>query len=275
MVLLNPENGATHMKGLFVKMRLNLQPRLRLLNNALFRRYVWSDILAMVYEHGIEYHDVVADIEPLEFARYVFGKEQAAEKTVPPFEKQLGNAKDFTPVGAPEYYNSEPSVARFLGQLVYYRKPASVVELGCFVGWTSAHLALALKANGQSGSLYCVDANQVHLDTAMINLKRLGLDPKATFVQGCSLDETVLSKLPREIDVLFIDTTHQYPDTLHEITAYTPLMTAEGCIVLHDSLCWPGVRRSLIELAGQFRVLTFATEKGNGVTVLLNGKQPI
>lgn len=259
----------------FGLIKKNIQTRLRLLHNAFFRRYVWSDIIAMVHEHGLEYRDIVADVEPLEFARYAFGNMRAPANSPPAFEKQLGSSKDFTPAGAPEYYNSEPSVGRFLGQLVYYRKPANVVELGCFVGWTSAHLALALKAEGQSGSLYCVDGNQGYLDTALANLKRLGLDRKATFVKGFSLDEAVLAKLPHEIDVLFIDTAHHYPETLNEIKAYAPRMAIGGCIVLHDSLCWPGVRRSLIELACQFRVLTFATEKGNGVTVLLNARQPI
>ena len=252
----------------------NIQTRIRLLHNALFRRFVWSDVIAMVYENGLEYRDVVADVEPLEFARYVFGTSQAPENLLPAFDQKLGSAKDFTPANALEYYNSEPSVGRFLGQLVFYRQPTRVVELGCFVGWTSAHLALALKANDQSGSLYCVDPNQDHLDTAYANLKRFGLEQKTIFLKGFSLDESILSKLPDEIDVLFIDTTHRYPDTLNEIKTYAPRMAAGGCMVLHDSLCWPGVRRSLLELAGQFRILTFATEKGNGVTVLLNTKLP-
>ncbi len=253
----------------------NIQARIRLLKNAFFRRFIWSDIIAMVREYGLQYRDVIADIEPLEFARYVFGQNQAPENSPPLFDQQLGLAKDFTPAGAPDYFNSEPNVGRFLGQLVYYRKPANVVELGCFVGWASAHLALALKANGQLGRLYCVDPNQDHLAMAAANLKRLGLDQKTIFLKGFSLDESVLSKLPDKIDVLFIDTSHEYPETFYEINAYAPRMAASGCIVLHDSICWPGVRRSLMELAGQFRVLTFATEKGNGVTVLLNDKQPI
>jgi predicted O-methyltransferase YrrM len=262
-------------KRLFSKVQFNLLPRLRLLRNALTRRYVWSDILAMAREHGIENRDIVADVEPLEFAQQIFGNERLPKNPPPSFDKQLGSAEEFTPKGEPDYYNSEPSVGRFLGQLVYYREPANVVELGCFVGWTSAHLAFALKAGGQAGSLYCVDPNQSHLETALTNLKRLGLEQKVTFLKGFSLDETVISRLPKEIDILFIDTTHRYPDTLHEIAAYTPRMAAGGLIVLHDSICWPGVRRSLIELTGRFRLLTFATEKGNGVTVLLNIQQPI
>lgn len=145
--------------------------------------------------------------------------------------------------------------------------------MGCFVGWTSAHLALALKVNGWTGKLYCVDAERRHLDTALSNLQRLGLEHEASFLLGRSLDEAVLSALPGKIEVLFIDTSHQYPDTFNEIMTYAPRMAPGGCMVLHDSLSWPGVRRSLAEVAERFRVLTFATEMGNGVSVLLNARQ--
>lgn len=251
----------------------NIQARLRLLNNAFFRRYIWSDIIAMSQEYGIQYRDVIGNVEPLEFARYVLGNNHAPEDSPPLFEQQLGSAKEFTPEGVPDYFNSEPKVGRFLGQLVYYRKPASVVELGCFVGWASAHLALALKANNPSGRLFCVDPNPDHLAAAAANLKRLGLDQTTNFLKGFSTDRSLLSRLPDKIDVVFLDTSHEYPETFNEIQTYAPRMAAGGCIVLHDSLRWPGVRRSLMELAGQFSTFTFATEQGNGVTVLLDAKQ--
>jgi predicted O-methyltransferase YrrM len=256
------------MKQLLSKIRFNLKPRLRLLRNALSRRYVWSDVLAMAREQGIEYRDVVGDVEPLGFARSILGSNSALIPQPPDFSKWLGTASSFTPPGDPDFYNSEPSVGRFLGQLVFYKKPLAVVELGCFVGFTSAHLALAIQANGSS-KLYCVDCEQNYLDVTQANLKRLGLDGGVTLLKGTSMEAQVVSALPNKIDVLFIDTTHRYPDTLDEILFYAPRMADEGCMVLHDSLSWAGVRRSINEVAGMFRVLTFATEKGNGVTVLV------
>jgi|CZKV01.1.fsa_nt_gi predicted O-methyltransferase YrrM/glycosyltransferase involved in cell wall biosynthesis len=246
----------------------NLQPRLRLLRNALTRRYVWSDIMAMARENGIEYRDVVGDVEPLGFARAIFENEAAQIPPPPEFSKKLGSASSFTPAGAPDFYNSEPSVGRFLGQLVFYKKPAVVVELGCFVGWTSAHLAMAIHANA-TGKLYCVDCEQNYLDVTLANLKRLGLDKAAALLLGTSMDTKVVSALPNKIDVLFIDTSHRYPDTLDEILFYAPRMAEGGYMVLHDSVSWAGVRRSIAEVAGRFRVLTFVTEKGNGVSVLV------
>ena len=160
-------------------------------------------------------------------------------------------------------------MGRFLSQLVFYRKPAVVVELGCFVGWTSAHVAMALQANGH-GKLYCVDCNQKHLDATVTNLKRLGLDGVTNSLLGKSTEATLVAGLPNKIDILFIDTSHMYRDTLDEILLYSARLGETGCMVLHDSISFPGVRRAIAEISGKFRILTFATESGNGVSVLLN-----
>jgi predicted O-methyltransferase YrrM len=256
------------MKNFLVRIQSNLRSRIRLLRNALSQRHVWSDISAMAREHG-EYSDVAGDIDPLGFARVVFGNDGALIPAPPEFSQKLGSASSFTPPGAPEFYNSEPSVGRFLGQLVFHRKPAVVVELGCFVGWTSAHLAMALQANG-NGKLYCVDCDQQHLDATVANLKRMGLDGMTKTLLGTSLEADILAALPSKIDVLFIDTSHMYQDTLDEIALYSSRIGETGCMVLHDSISFPGVRRAIAEMSGMFRILTFATESGNGVSVLLN-----
>ena len=246
---------------------------MRLLWNALSQRYIWPDIMAMAHEHDSQYHDVAGDVEPLGFARAVFGMSGALIAAPPDFSKKLGPDSSFTPPGAPDYANSEASVGRFLGQLVFYKKPAVVVEIGCLGGYTSAHLAMALQANGH-GKLYCVDCNQLHLDVTLANLKRLGLDGVARTLLGTSMDATVVSALPKAIDVLFIDTSHLYPDTLDEIKLYSSRMAEGGCMVMHDSVSFSGVRRSIAEVAGKFRILTFATDRGNGVSVLLDATSP-
>jgi predicted O-methyltransferase YrrM len=246
----------------------NVRPRLRLVRNALSQRYIWSDISAMAREH-CTYNDVVGDVDPLSFAHVVFGTNEPIVPGAPDFSKTLGSASSFTPPGAPESFVSEPSVGRFLGQLVFYRKPAVVVELGCFVGWTSAHLAMTLQANGH-GRLYCVDCEQKNLDVTVANLRRLGLDKVSTTLLGKSTEPAVVKSLPNKIDILFIDTSHTYRDTLEEISLYSSRITNMGCMVLHDSISFPGVRRTILEMSGKFRILTFATENGNGISVLLN-----
>jgi len=256
------------MGGLLGRIRSNLQPRFRLLLTALSRRYIWSDISAMAREH-CTYNDIVGDVDPLSFAHAVFRTKGPFIPAPPDFSKKLGPASSFTSPGAPESFRSEPSVGRFLSALVFYRKPAVVVELGCFVGWASAHLAMALQANGY-GKLYCVDCDEKNLDTTMANLKRLGLDGVVSTLLGKSTEPTIAAGLPNKIDILFIDTSHTYRDTFDEILLYSSRIGETGCMVLHDSISFPGVRRTVAEMSGKLRVLTFATESGNGVSVLLN-----
>lgn len=246
-------------------LRNNIAPRLRLLRTALSRRFIYPDVVKIAEEYGLSYSDLRADIEPFEFAR---GLLMGTTAPPPDFAALIEPSGGFTPPGAPDIFNSEPSVGRFLGQLTYYLKAQSVVELGCFVGWSSAHMALALKSSNRGGRLFCVDYMQHYLDVAMANLKRHGLGDVATPVRGKSLDAAVMAALPERIDMVFLDTSHAYPATRDEILAYAPRLTAGGCLVLHDSTKASGVRRSVLEVGDRFRVLTFATEQSNGVTVL-------
>jgi predicted O-methyltransferase YrrM len=246
-------------------LRHNLGPRLRLMRTALFRRFIYTDVIRMAEDYGLSYRDLCANVEPIEFVRTLVD----GTATAPPdFRALIEPAETFTPPGAPGTFSSEPSVGRFLGQLAYYLQAQTVVELGCFVGWSSAHLALGIKASGSGGRLYCVDFRQDYLDTTMANLERHGLAGVATPVLGQSLELPVIDALPQKIDMVFLDTSHSYPATRDEILAYAPRLGSGGLLVLHDSTRASGVRRSIGELSEGFDALTFGTERSNGVTVL-------
>lgn len=245
--------------------RDNLAPRLRLIRTAFTRRFIYQDLISTVRDYGVEYRDVCADTGPLDLAQDLFG---AQVDRPPDFATVIQPLATFTPPGAPVIFNSEPSVARFLGQLVFHRRIQTVVELGCFVGWTTAHLALGMQARSSSGRIFAVDYMQEYLDLMKSNLCRHALDGLVTPVRGMSLDPTVLAALPQKVDLIFLDTSHAYPDTLEEVLAYTPRLAPGGYLVMHDSVSIAGVRRSLAELPDRFRRHTFATERGNGVTVL-------
>jgi predicted O-methyltransferase YrrM len=109
---------------------------------------------------------------------------------------------------------------------------------------------------------------QDYLDKTVANLRRHSLDTLVVPIRGMSLDSAVLAAVPLKVDLVFLDTSHAYPDTLQEILAYTPRLAPDGVLVMHDSISIAGVRRSLEELPDRFHRLTFATERGNGVTVL-------
>jgi predicted O-methyltransferase YrrM len=246
----------------------NLIARLRLLRIALTRRFIYPDLVALAREYGMAYEDVPGDLEPFGFVENILGP-RAALPAAPDFASLIEPAERFTPANAPGGFNSEACVGRFLGQLVFRQEAKVVVELGCFVGWTTAHMALALRFLGGERRLYALDYMPEYLEVMQANLRRHeGLDRLVTPLRGMSLDPAVLAALPGAIDVLFIDTSHSYPDTRDEILAYAPRLAPNGVIGLHDSTSAPGVRRSIQELADRFHVLTFATERSNGLTVL-------
>lgn len=245
--------------------RDNIKPRLRLLEIAFGRRFIWNDVIAMAKEYGLTYSDLRGDVEPIEFARGLLGL--PGDKAAQEISQSIGSPESFMRPGAPEIFNSEPTVAHFLAQLVYYGRCRVVVELGCFVGWATAHMARSLAALG-AGQLYAVDLSREYLDIMQENLRRHGFERYVTAVQGGSLDESTLRSIPDKADLIFIDTAHTYPFTLHEIRAYAPRLAPGGYLALHDSTSTPGVRRSIAEVSSMFRVLTFATEQSTGLTVL-------
>ncbi|HEU5394693.1 MAG TPA: class I SAM-dependent methyltransferase [Candidatus Methylomirabilis sp.] len=59
--------------------------------------------------------------------------------------------------------------------------------------------------------------------------------PRWTFTRGEDLDPFVLSQLPAEADVVFVDTDHRYELTLAEIREYAGRVRSGGCLVLHDA----------------------------------------
>lgn len=245
----------------------NLLPRLRLLRTALTRRFIWSDLTAMVKAHGFELRDVRGNVHPLAFARALLLSADGSITPPPDFASALGPAENFA-LADSHAWNSEPSVSEFLGQLAFYWRPRVVVELGSYVGWTSAHLALGLRAADAGGRLWCVDSDPRFLDAARLNLERRGLNSNVEFMQGLSMDPALLRALPPKIDLLFLDTTHQYDDTCREIATYLPRLAPGGMIALHDSISQEGVRRAVRDRWQDFGTLTFATEFGNGLTIL-------
>lgn len=232
------------------------------------RRYIYGDIIKLARAHSVPFEGVCADIHPLEFARLLHCSPR--RPAAPDWSALDADVNNFTPHGFPVTFNAEPSVSRFLGELAFCQRAKCVIELGCFVGWTTSHLAQAL-SSGSGGVVYAVDPSPECLNAMMENIKRHNLQEFVKPVRGLSSDATTLAGLPMQADIVFIDADHEYPQTLLEIQLYASRLSPRGIIVLHDSINAPGVRKSLLEVRG-FRKMTFGTERGNGVTVLL-GKQ--
>lgn len=244
----------------------NLSVRLHLLRTALTKRFIYTDIVDLACAYGnLPVEDVIGDLEPIAMLRQVGG---LATHAWPDFSA----IKPDSMIGGPAHrqdWSSERNAAEFVGRLAAVMEARVVIELGCFIGYTSLHIATALRTQATAGHLHYVDCADEYLATTGDNLRRLSLDAWATPHRGTSCDPALLTKLPRQADLVFIDTTHGYEDTRDEIATYGPRLTPGGCLALHDSIRFPGVRRAIAEVRDRFRICTFATERGNGLSVLL------
>ncbi len=247
-----------------MSLQSNLSTRLRLLRIALTKRFVYGDLAAIMRDHGMSITDVCGDTEPFSLLAKLSPDRQPLLE-FPAFDPAPFNRTD---AAYTDGWSSEPSVSQFLGRLVHAKRARTVIELGCFTGWSTVHMAHALRQTG-SGHIHYLDYDQRFLDQTAGNLRRLGLADLATPLQGMSTSPEVLRRLPAEADVVFIDTSHEYQPTLEEIALYRARLAPGGCLVLHDSLSAPGVRRAVRESLDRFHVHTFATERSNGLTVLL------
>lgn len=106
-----------------------------------------------------------------------------------------------------------------------------VLELGARRGnSTLAFLAAALPVHG---SVVSVDLDPV-ADFSE-GMRRWRGCPWWTFIQGDDMDEAVQAQLPAEVDVLFIDTSHEYGHTLAELRVFMPRVVPGGVALFHDT----------------------------------------
>ena len=126
----------------------------------------------------------------------------------------------------------------FLREQARSRENAWVLELGARQG--NSTLAFLAGVAESGGHVWSVDVTNVIRDPN-------GMAPwkgsrRWTFVHGDDMDPEVQAKLPRKVDVLFIDTSHEYEHTLAELRAYMPRVAPGGVALFHDThvMGWPG-----------------------------------
>jgi len=231
--------------------------------------------------------DLTNMLERLDFLLY---KKSQANITPLEFLSRLKNNKHINDVKHLDYskitehnffqeiknsgWNSEPEVARFIGDLVYSVAAVKVLETGSYVGFGSAHLANALCNVGNEPNLYIVESNRKLLEITKRNLERLSLDKVLVhFLEGISWDHNVLKSVPNELDVIFLDSDHSYNGVKKELDSYLPRLAPQGLVVVHDSIMWPGVRRAIVELPAKYARMTFATSHGCGVSVIMRSAE--
>jgi predicted O-methyltransferase YrrM len=115
-----------------------------------------------------------------------------------------------------------------LVQLVTETKARHVIELGSRTGVSTIAWLYGLSRTG--GHLTTVD-----LDEA----PDIGVWPEWCHIQGDDLDPDIVSALD-PADIVFIDTSHAYRQTVAELNTYRWLVKPGGMIVCHDTeLAYP------------------------------------
>lgn len=99
-----------------------------------------------------------------------------------------------------------------------------VIELGTRTGVSTIAWLTGLAETG--GHLWSVDIDEV---------PPIGAHDHWTFIQGDDLDPGVIAQLPRPADIVFIDTSHLYDQTVAEIEMYQHLVRPGGVMMFHDT----------------------------------------
>ena len=132
--------------------------------------------------------------------------------------------------------------AWLLHGLVRALRPETCVEIGSAQGWSTCHIALALKENF-AGRLYAIDPHTQTAwndagptDTYEIlrdNLRRCGVSEYVETIRATS--EAAARGWVRPIDFLFIDGDHSLPGVRRDWELFAPFLGEFGVTVFHDT----------------------------------------
>ena len=139
---------------------------------------------------------------------------------------------------------SKPSDIReylpFLYEQARTRPGCRVLELGARRG--NSTLAFLAGATESGGHVWSCDIDDVRLFPDGIG--PFAASPRWSFTCGSDMDPDVQALLPAEVDIWFLDTSHEYDHTLAELRAYMPRVAPGGVALFHDTNLngWPGYR---------------------------------
>jgi predicted O-methyltransferase YrrM len=115
----------------------------------------------------------------------------------------------------------------YLKQAVASRVNPVVVELGTRSGNSTAALLAGCEESG--GTLWSCDIDSPEVPAWWHEL------PYWSFLEADDISAKALDAAPHNIDVLFIDTSHEYNQTLAELFLYVPRVSKSGIVLCHDT----------------------------------------
>jgi predicted O-methyltransferase YrrM len=127
-----------------------------------------------------------------------------------------------------------------LAALIVASGARRILQFGTFLGGSALVLADLARQNGDGAKLVTLDPNPAMNESCRHYAALAGLGGMVETIDGDSLDERLLETLTpdvpeREWDAIYLDTTHQFGQTLAEIEAITPLCGPQTLFLFHDA----------------------------------------
>lgn len=174
----------------------------------------------------------------------------------------------------------------FAYDLIAYKKPRTIVELGTYKGTSLWSFAQAVQDLHVDARIYCVDtwSGDVHMgqygDAVFDMVRRIRHDyynrVPITFLR-MTFDEAAKDFADGSIDLLHIDGTHTYEAVKNDFVTWLPKMKKTGIILMHDIMVTRddfGVYRLWREITQRYTTMEFHHSYGLGV-VFLNAHDPM
>ena len=166
----------------------------------------------------------------------------------------------------------EITVAEILYVITRLRDPNHVFEGGTSWGYSTAHIAQAIKDNGKvpDNILASVDIDADAHRNAETYLWEKDIELSLDLCDSVAwLSEGILHNIPN-LDMVFIDTSHTYEHTVKEWAAMLPLLDEKSIILFHDAYTEVyGVKKFLSELPKEWKVLTLDTQSNTGLGIVV------
>jgi predicted O-methyltransferase YrrM len=166
-------------------------------------------------------------------------------------------------------WSAERETGHALYSVIRLGRPKNVIEVGTYNGASTVSMAQALRDNGDSGQLHCVEIDQYNIDLTRHHLEEAGLAHLASLYQGSSQDPSLVDRLP-ESELIFIDGDHSYEGARHDYETFSKKLSPRGLMLYHDTIKIMALGRLMQEIAqsGDFDVFSMATSDGDGITFL-------
>lgn len=144
-----------------------------------------------------------------------------------------------------------------LAGLVVASRSTRILQFGSFLGGSAVVLIdLAAQIDADNARLVTLDPNPAMNASTRKYCALAGHEKRVETIDGYSTDEAILRRLRgQEWDVIYLDTTHQYWQTLEEIDAISRLCSPRTLFVLHDASRFAAETLDMDRLGGVRRAM--------------------